>query len=310
MAEFYDAKEVEDKFYKIWEERGYFEIDANKNIRKDDRKFCIMMPPPNVTGSLHIGHALTFTLQDIITRYKRMDGYKTLWQPGLDHAGIATQNVVEKQLLAQGIKKEELGREKFVEKVWEWKEKSGGMIVHQMRKLGISPAWSRQRFTMDEGLRIAVKKAFLNLYEKGLIVRENYMINWCTHDGALSDIEVEHKENKGKLYHLRYYLADDQNLTSNSNKQAEVSCDEFAGCKASANEANAAQNLANKSTNSNNKNFDEILTGDDEAKYRDEDLQVVQNFESADRTNSSSSEQNSNSCKDSSETSRNKAYQS
>ena len=208
MAEFYDAKEIEDKFYKIWEERGYFEIDANKNIRKDGRKFCIMMPPPNVTGSLHIGHALTFTLQDIMTRYKRMDGYKTLWQPGLDHAGIATQNVVEKQLLAQGIKKEELGREKFVEKVWEWKEKSGGMIVHQMRKLGISPAWSRQRFTMDEGLRIAVKKAFVNLYEKGLIVRENYMINWCTHDGALSDIEVEHKENKGKLYHLRYYFAD------------------------------------------------------------------------------------------------------
>ena len=315
MAEFYDAKEVEDKFYKIWEERGYFEIDANKNIRKDGRKFCIMMPPPNVTGSLHIGHALTFTLQDIMTRYKRMDGYKTLWQPGLDHAGIATQNVVEKQLLAQGIKKEELGREKFVEKVWEWKEKSGGMIVHQMRKLGISPAWSRQRFTMDEGLRIAVKKAFLNLYEKGLIVRENYMINWCTHDGALSDIEVEHKENKGKLYHLRYYLADEasnlsENSASNLSKQAEVSCDEFAGCKASANEANAAQNLANKSTNSNNKNFDEILTGDDEAKYRDEDLQVAQNFESADRTNSSSSEQNSNSCKDSSETSRNKAYQS
>ena len=210
MAEFYDAKEVEDKFYKIWEERGYFEIDANKNIRKDGRKFCIMMPPPNVTGSLHIGHALTFTLQDIMTRYKRMDGYKTLWQPGLDHAGIATQNVVEKQLLNQGIKKEELGRENFVQKVWEWKEKSGGMIVHQMRKLGISPAWSRQRFTMDEGLRKAVKKAFVNLYEKGLIVRENYMINWCTHDGALSDIEVEHKENKGKLYHLRYYLAGEQ----------------------------------------------------------------------------------------------------
>ncbi len=208
MAEFYDAKEIEDKFYKIWEERGYFEIDSNKNIRKDGRKFCIMMPPPNVTGSLHIGHALTFTLQDIMTRYKRMDGYKTLWQPGLDHAGIATQNVVEKQLLNQGIKKEELGREKFVQKVWEWKEKSGGMIVHQMRKLGISPAWSRQRFTMDEGLRKAVKKAFVNLYEKGLIVRENYMINWCTHDGALSDIEVEHKENKGKLYHLRYYFAD------------------------------------------------------------------------------------------------------
>ena len=243
MAEFYDAKEVEDKFYKIWEERGYFEIDANKNIRKDDRKFCIMMPPPNVTGSLHIGHALTFTLQDIMTRYKRMDGYKTLWQPGLDHAGIATQNVVEKQLRAQGIIKEELGREKFVEKVWEWKEKSGGMIVHQMRKLGISPAWSRQRFTMDEGLRIAVKKAFLNLYEKGLIVRENYMINWCTHDGALSDIEVEHKENKGKLYHLRYYLADEaSNLSENS-----------------------SSNLSKQAAN-----FDENLAQNDEANYRKE----------------------------------------
>ncbi|MDO5045824.1 valine--tRNA ligase [Campylobacter sp.] len=205
---FYNAKEVEEKFYKIWEERGYFEIDANKDIQKDGRKFCIMMPPPNVTGSLHIGHSLTFTLQDIMTRYKRMDGYKTLWQPGLDHAGIATQNVVEKQLLAQGITKESIGREEFINRVWQWKEKSGGMIVHQMRRLGITPAWSRQRFTMDEGLKKAVKKAFVKLYENGTIVRGNYMINWCTHDGALSDIEVEHKDNKGKLYHIRYFLKD------------------------------------------------------------------------------------------------------
>ena len=209
MADFYDAKDIEEKFYKICEERGYFEIDGNKNLQRKDKIFCIMMPPPNVTGVLHIGHSLTFTLQDIMTRYKRMDGYKTLWQPGLDHAGIATQNVVEKQLLDQGVKKEELGREKFVEKVWEWKEKSGGQIVRQMRRLGITPAWSRERFTMDEGLKKAVKKAFVNLYEKGLIVRGNYMVNWCTHDGALSDVEVEHKENKGKLYHLRYYFADD-----------------------------------------------------------------------------------------------------
>ena len=215
MADFYDAKQTEEKFYKIWEERGYFEIDANKEIQEPNKKFCIMMPPPNVTGSLHIGHSLTFTLQDIMTRYKRMDGYKTLWQPGLDHAGIATQNVVEKQLLAQGITKESIGREEFVKKVWQWKEKSGGMIVHQMRRLGISPAWSRQRFTMDEGLKKAVKKAFVSLYEKGLIVRENYMINWCTHDGALSDIEVEHKENKGKLYYLRYYLAENSSSCQN-----------------------------------------------------------------------------------------------
>ncbi|AQW84399.1 valyl-tRNA synthetase [Campylobacter pinnipediorum subsp. pinnipediorum] len=208
MADFYNPKDVEEEFYKICEERGYFEIDGNKEIQQKDKTFCIMMPPPNVTGVLHIGHALTFTLQDIMTRYKRMDGYKTLWQPGLDHAGIATQNVVEKQLLTQGIKKEDLGRDEFVKKVWEWKEKSGGTIVYQMRRLGITPAWSRERFTMDEGLKKAVKKAFVNLYEKGLIVRDNYMVNWCTHDGALSDVEVEHKENKGKLYHIRYYLKD------------------------------------------------------------------------------------------------------
>lgn len=210
MAEFYDAKIVEEKFYKICEDRGYFEIDGNKNIQEDGKTFCIMMPPPNVTGVLHIGHALTFTLQDIITRYKRMDGYKTLWQPGLDHAGIATQNVVEKQLLAQGITKEELGRDEFLKKTWEWKEKSGGTIVYQMRRLGITPAWSRERFTMDEGLKNSVKKAFVNLYNKGLIIRGNYMVNWCTHDGALSDVEVEHKANKGKLYHLKYSLADEK----------------------------------------------------------------------------------------------------
>lgn len=201
----YEAGQIESKYYKIWEERGHFETDANADIA-NGKSFCIMMPPPNVTGVLHIGHALTFTLQDIMTRYKRMDGYKTLWQPGLDHAGIATQNVVEKQLLAQGIKKEELGREKFLERVWEWKEKSGGQIVYQMRRLGIGPAWSRERFTMDEGLKNAVREAFCNLYEAGLIVRGNYMVNWCTHDGALSDVEVEHKANKGKLYHLRYYF--------------------------------------------------------------------------------------------------------
>jgi valyl-tRNA synthetase len=204
----YSPKEIEERFYAIWENRGYFEIEGNKAIQEEGKNFCIMMPPPNVTGSLHIGHALTFTLQDIITRFKRMDGYKTLWQPGTDHAGIATQNVVEKQLLAQGIKKEELGREKFLEKVWEWKAYSGGQIVHQMRKLGVSPAWSRERFTMDEGLKKAVRKAFVKWYEEGLIVRGNYMVNWCTHDGALSDIEVEYEQNKGKLYHLKYFLKD------------------------------------------------------------------------------------------------------
>lgn len=204
----YNPKEIEDNFYKIWEENGFFEIQGNKEIQKEGKKFCIMLPPPNVTGSLHIGHALNHTLIDIITRYKRMDGYKTLWQAGLDHAGIATQNVVEKQLLEQGIKKEDLGREEFVKKVWEWKEKSGGMILKQMRKLGSSPAWSRTRFTMDDGLQESVKEAFVDLYNKGHIIQGKYLVNWCTHDGALSDIEVDYKENNGKLYYLRYFLED------------------------------------------------------------------------------------------------------
>ncbi|STQ85678.1 valine--tRNA ligase [Helicobacter muridarum] len=178
------------------------------NYKYQDSDFCLMMPPPNVTGVLHIGHALTFTLQDIITRYKRMQGFCTLWQPGLDHAGIATQNVVEKQLLAQGIKKEDIGREAFVKKVWEWKEQSGGKILEQMRIMGFSPAFKRTRFTMDKGLANAVKESFKSWYEKGYIYRGERMINWCTHDGALSDIEVDYHENEGKLYYLRYYLSD------------------------------------------------------------------------------------------------------
>ncbi|MCK9337836.1 MAG: valine--tRNA ligase [Arcobacteraceae bacterium] len=204
----YNPKEIEDSFYKLCEDRGYFEIDGNKEIQEEGKNFALMMPPPNVTGSLHIGHALTFTLQDIITRYKRMDGYKTLWQPGTDHAGIATQNVVEKQLLKEGTSKEELGREAFLERVWKWKDYSGGTIVHQMRKLGVTPAWSRERFTMDEGLKEAVKEAFVHLYNEGMIVRNNYMVNWCTHCGALSDIEVEHEDTAGKFYHIKYALAD------------------------------------------------------------------------------------------------------
>ncbi len=204
----YNPKAVESAYYPLWERRGYFEIDGNKAIQKAGKNFAIMMPPPNVTGRLHIGHSLTFTLQDIIVRYKRMDGYKTLWQPGTDHAGIATQNVVEKQLLAEGTTKEELGREKFLERVWKWKEESGGIMVGQLRKMGVSPAWSRERFTMDEGLKRAVREAFVNLYDRGLIVRGNYMVNWCTHDGALSDIEVEYEEHQGHFYHMRYPFAD------------------------------------------------------------------------------------------------------
>ncbi len=204
----YNPKEIEESYYKTWESRGYFETEGNRAFQKPNQTFSIMLPPPNVTGSLHIGHALDHTLIDIITRYKRMDGYKTLWQPGTDHAGIATQNVVEKRLLAQGIKKEELGRERFLEKVWQWRDESGGMILKQMRKLGASCAWNRTRFTMDEGLQKSVASAFVKLYNEGYIVRDNYMVNWCTHDGALSDIEVEYESNQGKLYHLRYFLKD------------------------------------------------------------------------------------------------------
>ncbi len=209
MSKAYNPSEIEKKFYQIWEERGYFEIDGNKKIQ-NGKTFCIMMPPPNVTGKLHIGHALTFTLQDIMVRYKRMDGFETLWQPGTDHAGIATQNVVERQLLAQGIKKEDIGREKFLEYVWKWKEESGNAIVTQLRLLGVSPAWSRERFTMDEGLKNAVREAFVRLYEEGLIVKGNYLVNWCTHDGALSDIEVEYEEKEGALYHIRYPIVGEE----------------------------------------------------------------------------------------------------
>lgn len=207
-ATHYDPKNIEETCYPIWENRGYFEIGGNASIQKPNKHFAIMLPPPNVTGSLHIGHALNHTLIDIITRYKRMDGYATLWQPGTDHAGIATQNVVEKQLLAEGKTKEELGREAFLERVWKWKAHSGGTIVSQMRKLGVSPAWSRERFTMDEGLKNSVKEAFVHLYNQNLIVRGNYMVNWCTHDGALSDIEVEHEEHQGHFYHIRYPFSD------------------------------------------------------------------------------------------------------
>ena len=207
-SEAYEPHIIEKQFYKIWEDRKYFEVDGNRAIQEEGKNFSIMMPPPNVTGRLHIGHALTFTLQDIITRYKRMDGYKTLWQPGTDHAGIATQNVVEKQLLAEGTTKEEIGREKFLERAWAWKEESAGIMTEQLRVMGVSPAWERERFTMDEGLQKSVKEAFVKLYNDGLIIRGNYMVNWCTHDGALSDIEVEHEDHDGKFYYMTYPFSD------------------------------------------------------------------------------------------------------
>lgn len=197
----YDPHQVEGKWYRHWEQHGYFRADENS----EQNTYSIVIPPPNVTGVLHIGHALNNTLQDILIRFKRMKGYNVLWMPGTDHAGIATQNVVEKQLLEEGLDRHALGREKFVERVWKWKGQSGGTITSQLKKLGASCDWSRERFTMDEGLSEAVKEVFIRLYQEGLIYRSHYIINWCPRcQTALSDLEVEHQEVLGKLYHLKY----------------------------------------------------------------------------------------------------------
>jgi len=197
----YDPHQVEEKWYRYWMEHGYFRADENSNCKP----YSIVIPPPNVTGVLHIGHALNNTLQDILVRFKRMEGYNVLWMPGTDHAGIATQNVVEKQLLTESLDRHTLGREKFIERVWRWKEQSGGTIISQLKKLGASCDWSRERFTMDGGLSEAVKEVFVRLYQEGLIYRSHYIINWCPRcHTALSDLEVEHQEVLGKLYHLKY----------------------------------------------------------------------------------------------------------
>jgi len=197
----YDPHQVEEKWYQYWTEHGYFRADEDS----ERKPYSIVIPPPNVTGVLHIGHALNNTLQDILIRFKRMEGFNVLWVPGTDHAGIATQNVVEKQLLEEGLDRHDLGREKFIERVWRWKEQSGGTIISQLKKLGASCDWSRERFTMDEGLSEAVKEVFIRLYQEGLIYRSHYIINWCPRcQTALSDLEVEYQEILGKLYHLKY----------------------------------------------------------------------------------------------------------
>ncbi len=206
----YDPHLVEEKWYRHWEKLGYFRADENSG----QKSYSIVIPPPNVTGVLHIGHALNNTLQDILVRFKRMEGYNALWMPGTDHAGIATQNVVEKQLSEDGVSRHTLGREKFIERVWKWKEQSGGTIINQLKKLGASCDWSRERFTMDEGLSEAVKEVFIRLYQEGLIYRSHYIINWCPRcQTALSDLEVEHQEVLGKLYHLKYpFMGSDRSV--------------------------------------------------------------------------------------------------
>ncbi len=201
----YEPQNVEGRWYDYWEKNGLFRADENKA----GESFSIVIPPPNVTGNLHMGHALNNTMQDMLVRYHRMKGHNTLWLPGMDHAGIATQNVVERQLAADGTNREALGREKFVERVWEWKEQYGGQIINQLKRLGSSCDWSRQRFTMDEGLSRAVKEVFVRLYEEGLIYQGDYIINWCPRcHTALADLEVEHEDLDAKLYYLKYKLAD------------------------------------------------------------------------------------------------------
>ena len=211
MDKTYNPQEVEPRVYRWWEEHGFFKprltsADGAPNTRPP---FAIAMPPPNVTGSLHLGHALTATMEDIIIRYHRMTGDPTLWTPGSDHAGIATQIVVERELRDEGTDRHALGRERFVERAWEWKRRYGSRIGEQHRRLGVSCDWDRERFTLDDGLSKAVREVFVRLHEEGLIYRDDRIINWCPRCGsAISDLEVEHEDRAGKLYHVSYPLAD------------------------------------------------------------------------------------------------------
>ncbi len=206
LAKSFDPKTIENQWYAFWESKGYYAAGMNPEVQDN---FCILLPPPNVTGTLHMGHGFNQTIMDALTRYHRMRGDNTLWQPGTDHAGIATQIVVERQLDAQGISRHDLGREKFLEKVWEWKEYSGGTITRQMRRLGTSPDWSRERFTMDAGLNKVVTESFVRLYKEGLIYRGKRLVNWDVKLGtAVSDLEVVQEEEDGAMWHIHYPLAD------------------------------------------------------------------------------------------------------
>src|SRR5471030_115121 len=193
--------EIEPRLYEGWEHAGSFACDPDSNATP----FTVMIPPPNVTGSLHMGHALTFTVQDTLVRWRRMQGRDTLWQPGTDHAGIATQMVVERLLAAEGKDRRQMGRAAFLERVWQWKAESGGTITTQLRRLGASLDWPRERFTMDDGLSAAVKEVFVALYREGLIYRDRRLVNWDPKlQTAISDLEVENHEVKSSLWYLRY----------------------------------------------------------------------------------------------------------
>ena len=206
LPKVYEPQQVENRIYKMWEENGHFK--PNKSY--DAKPFTIVMPPPNVTGQLHMGHAMDATLQDTLIRFKRMQGYNALWVPGVDHAGIATQIKVEEELRTkEGLSRYDLGREKFLERVWDWKHKYGNRIVEQQKKLGASCDWDRARFTMDEGCSAAVREVFVSLYEKGLIYKGSRIINWCPNCvTALSDAEVEYVDKPGHLWNIRYDLVD------------------------------------------------------------------------------------------------------
>ncbi|HQM92030.1 MAG TPA: class I tRNA ligase family protein, partial [Syntrophales bacterium] len=205
LSKTYEPRDSEAKWYAYWLEKGFFHA-VDDGARPP---FAIVIPPPNVTGMLHMGHALNNVLQDIIVRFKRMQGYNALWMPGMDHAGIATQNVVEQELAREGLTRHDLGREKFVERVWEWKAKYGGVIINQLKRLGCSCDWERERFTMDEGLSRAVREVFVRLYDDGLIYQGDYIVNWCPRcHTAISDLEVEYKQEPGFLWNIRYPFAD------------------------------------------------------------------------------------------------------
>ena len=210
MKKNYEPKSTEVEIYEKWEKSGFFKA------RPDNSKeaFCIMIPPPNVTGTLHMGHGFQNTLMDALIRHKRMSGYDTLWQVGVDHAGIATQMVVERQLETEGTSREEIGREGFEKKVWDWKEKSGNKITQQLRRLGASVDWSREAFTMSDDLSLAVKEVFIKLYDEGLIYRGERLVNWDTVLGtALSDLEVSSEEENGFLWHIDYLTEDNDKIT-------------------------------------------------------------------------------------------------
>ena len=205
MDKTFDPSSVEARISSRWEEAEAFK--AGREDRKNAVPYTIVIPPPNVTGSLHMGHALNNTIQDILCRFERMRGKDVLWQPGMDHAGIATQMVVERKLAERQIQRRDLGREEFIKRVWEWKEESGGTIVRQLKRLGASCDWSRERFTMDEGLSRAVLKVFVDLYKQGLIYKDKRLVNWDPKfQTAISDLEVQQVEVKGNLWHIRYAI--------------------------------------------------------------------------------------------------------